>query len=158
MAHSWCKRAHLCLLPHKVRLQLTAAARAAISGLRWDPRERRHTETSHSGKLQAETGKMESRSVYSIRHRVLSPWPVHSPFGRSKRVLLLNPDDEVLHAHRILYSTLYSTLLEVALLRAKKWSVSFAGGRRSSHRFPTVAIRRSLLQTFGAQLRNINRC
>ncbi len=52
---------------------------------------------------------------------------------------------------------LFSTLLEVALLRVEKWSVSFAGGRRE-FRFPTVAIRRSLLHTFGAQLRNINRC
>ncbi len=53
---------------------------------------------------------------------------------------------------------LYSTLLEVAFLRVKKWSMSFAGGRRSSHRFPTVAIRRSLPQTFGVQLHKINRC
>ena len=55
------------------------------------------------------------------------------------------------------YFQLYSTLLEVAFLRVKKWSMSFAGGRRE-FRFPTVAIRRSLLQTFGAQLRKINRC
>ena len=48
--------------------------------------------------------------------------------------------------------------LKLRFSRVKKWSVSFASGRRSSHRFPTVAIRRSLLQTFGAQLRKINRC
>ena len=41
---------------------------------------------------------------------------------------------------------LYSTLLEVAFLRVKKWSVSFVCGRRE-FRLPTVAIRRSLLQT-----------
>ncbi len=46
---------------------------------------------------------------------------------------------------------------KLRFLRVKKWSVSFAGGR-TEFRFPTVAIRRSLLQTFGAQLRKINRC
>ena len=46
---------------------------------------------------------------------------------------------------------------KLRFLRVKKWSVSFAGGRRE-FRFPTVAIRRSLLQTFGAQLHKINRC
>ena len=46
---------------------------------------------------------------------------------------------------------------KLRILRVKKWSVSFADGRRSSHRFPTFAIRKSLLQTSGAQLRKINR-
>ena len=47
--------------------------------------------------------------------------------------------------------------LKLRFSRVKTWSVSFASGRRE-FRFPTVAIRRSLLQTFGAQLRKINRC
>ena len=53
---------------------------------------------------------------------------------------------------------LYSTLPEVAFFKSLEMELRFVGGRRSSHRFPTVAIRRSLLQTFGTQLRKINRC
>ena len=46
---------------------------------------------------------------------------------------------------------------KLRFLRVKEWSVSLTCGRRE-FRFPTVAIRRSLLQTSGAQLRRINRC
>ena len=37
---------------------------------------------------------------------------------------------------------------KLRFLRVKKWSVSFAGCRRSFHRFPTVAIRRRFLWEF----------
>ena len=59
---------------------------------------------------------------------------------------------------RVIYIHIYTLRCwKLRFLRVKKRSVSFAGGRRE-FRFPTVAIRRSLLQTFGAQLRKINRC
>ena len=52
---------------------------------------------------------------------------------------------------------IYSTPLEVAFFKSQEMERKLCYGRRG-FRFPTVAIRKSLLQTFGAQLRKINRC
>ena len=59
--------------------------------------------------------------------------------------------------HEILESDLYPTPLEVAFFKSQEMKREFCYGRRE-FRFPTIAIRRSLLQTSGVQLRRINRC